>query len=83
MIIEILGWVSTALVLLGFWFNARNARRPAFMTWIVGDVGWITYDIFIDNWSHLVLSAVIIAMNIYGMINMVYKNDSKGHNAGQ
>ena len=40
------------------------------ITWIVGDIGWITYDFYIDNISHLVLSAVIISINLYGIFNI-------------
>ena len=66
--IELLGWVSTLLVLLGYIMNARGNSNIAMITWIVGDTGWITYDFFIDNLSHLVLSLIIIAINVYGII---------------
>lgn len=65
--IEILGWVSTALVLIGYILNARNIRTGAMIAWIIGDIGWITYDLFIDNISHMVLSFVIISINLYGI----------------
>ena len=68
--IEILGWLSTALVLLGFVFNSKGKYTLAMITWIVGDIGWITYDFYIDNISHLVLSAVIISINLYGIFNI-------------
>ena len=68
--IEILGWVSTALVLLGYVLNARAKFNAAMIVWIVGDIGWITYDFYIDNISHLVLSAVIISINLYGIFNI-------------
>ena len=68
--IEILGWVSTALVLIGFGLNANGRLHYAMLSWIVGDIGWITYDFFIDNYSHLVLSLVIIAINVYGIVNL-------------
>ena len=68
--IEILGWMSTAIVLAGFVFNAKGKYTWAMITWIIGDIGWITYDLFIDNFSHLVLSLVIISINIYGIINL-------------
>jgi hypothetical protein len=73
--IEILGWVSTALVLAGYVSNAKGWTKAAMITWIVGDTGWITYDFFIDNISHLVLSLVIIAINIYGIYRL-WKNSS-------
>jgi hypothetical protein len=72
--IEILGWISTALVLAGYVSNARGWTRTAMITWIVGDTGWITYDFFIDNYSHLVLSLVIIAINVYGIYRLWKKS---------
>ena len=73
--IEILGWISTALVLAGYVSNAKGWTKAAMITWIIGDTGWITYDFFIDNISHLVLSLVIIAINIYGIYRL-WKNSS-------
>ena len=71
--IEVLGWTSTTLVLIGYVLNARGQSNSAMIAWIVGDVGWITYDFFIDNLSHLVLSAVRIAINLYGIYNIKKK----------
>jgi len=71
--IEVLGWFSTALVLGGYIFNARLNTTTAFILWILGDIGWIIYDCYIDNFSHLVLSTVIIGINVYGMFN--HSND--------
>ena len=71
--IEVLGWASTVLVLMGFVLNARGIFTWAMVAWIVGDIGWITYDFFIDNFSHLVLSLVIISINIYGIIHLKKK----------
>tara|TARA_R110001583_G_scaffold11926_11_gene53260 strand:+ start:2094 stop:2327 length:234 start_codon:yes stop_codon:yes gene_type:complete len=71
--IEVLGWASTIIVLIGFVLNARGIFTWAMVAWIVGDIGWITYDFFIDNFSHLVLSLVIIAINIYGIIHLKKK----------
>ena len=68
--IEVLGWTSTVLVLLGYVLNAKMRYQAAMIVWIVGDIGWITYDFYIDNFSHLVLSIVIISINVYGMYNI-------------
>ena len=65
--IEVLGWTSTVLVLLGYVLNAKMRYQAAMVVWIVGDIGWITYDFFITNISHLVLSAIIISINLYGI----------------
>ena len=68
--IELLGWISTGLVLLGYIMNARQLTIYAMIAWIIGDTGWIIYDFFIDNLSHLVLSLIIIAINVYGIIRI-------------
>jgi hypothetical protein len=47
--IDLIGWISTALVLTGYVLNAKCYIRPAMVVWIMGDIGWITYDCFIDN----------------------------------
>ena len=71
--VEALGWISTALVLIGYILNARQLSKQAMIAWIIGDIGWITYDFYIDNFSHLVLSLVIIAINLYGIWNLLSK----------
>jgi len=68
--VEALGWISTVLVLIGFIFNSCRQLIPAIVIWIIGDIGWITYDIFINNYSHMFLSFIIIAINIYGIYNV-------------
>jgi hypothetical protein len=68
--IDFLGWASTILVLLGYICNAKQLTLYAMLAWIIGDIGWITYDFFIDNFSHLVLSIIIISINVYGMYNI-------------
>lgn len=71
--IETLGWISTILVLAGYILNAQTLTKYAMITWIVGDIGWITYDFFIANFSHLVLSLIIITINLYGIWNLLSK----------
>lgn len=75
--IEALGWISTLLVLMGYILNAKCLRTPAMIAWIVGDIGWITYDIFIDNFSHLALSAIIISINLFGIYETWKKSSQK------
>ena len=63
--IELLGWISTILVLLGYILNAKQKFKLAMTVWIIGDIGWIVYDFFIANISHLVLSVVIISFVVF------------------
>ena len=72
--IELLGWISTALVLVGYITNARGLTKTAMVAWIIGDIGWIIYDIFISNISHMVLSLVIICINLYGIYRIWKKS---------
>ena len=68
--IETLGWISTILVLEVYIFNAQHYTKLAMFSWILGDIGWVTYDLLITNISHMVLSLVIISINIYGIWNI-------------
>ena len=74
--ITLLGWVSTALVLLGYITNARGLTKWAMITWILGDCGWIVYDVYIQNISHMALSLVIIVINLTGIYRL-WKLSSK------
>jgi hypothetical protein len=63
------------LVLLGFLLNAKQKYIPALIVWIVGDIGWIIYDIFIDNFSHGFLSFSLILINLYAIKNTYGRKD--------
>jgi len=64
--VDILGWLCTILILTGYILNATQNQILAFTIWIIGDIGWILYDYYIDNWSHATLSTLIIVINLYG-----------------
>ena len=76
--IEILGWVSTAMILLGAFVNAKGFYKYAMIIWIIGDIGWIMYDIYIHNISHMFLSLVIIGINSFG-IHRIWKQSSQNN----
>lgn len=69
--IEVVGWVCTGLVLAGYYLNAAQKRLAAMASWIVGDIGWVVYDIYINNLSHAVLSGAIISLNLYGIYKII------------
>ena len=75
--VEFLGWFSTALILLAYVFNSKGHTRAAMWTWIIGDVCYITYDLFIVNYSHMVLSLIVILINVYGIYNNLKKKKRK------
>ena len=76
MMIQFLGWICTALILIGYLLNAKQELQSAMIIWIIGDIGWVAYDIMIQNVSHAALSATIIGLNIYGIFNILNKNNS-------
>lgn len=67
---EILGWLCTTLVLLGYLFNSNKKTKYAMVAWCTGDLGWIVYDCYINNPSHAALSVAIILINLYGMYKL-------------
>lgn len=73
----LLGWISTALVLIGYVTNAKGYYVYAMIAWILGDLGWIIYDLYIDNYSHMVLSLIIISINVFGIIRLWKKLSRK------
>ena len=75
--IEVLGWTSTLLVLAGYILNARQLTRYAMATWIIGDIGWIVYDVYIHNISHMMLSLVILGINLYGIFRLWNSSSEK------
>lgn len=75
---EYLGWAATVTVLLGFIFNSKRYSLTACILWIVGDIGWVIYDILIQNFSHMTLSFVIILINLYAIRNINLNNEFKG-----
>lgn len=75
--IEVFGWLCTAVILVGFILNSYGKLYPALITWIIGDIGWIVYDLYIDNISHLALSMAIIGINVFGIVNLIKKKQDE------
>lgn len=65
-----LGWISTALILAGYFLNSSQKLKYAILVWCTGDIGWIIYDYYINNLSHAVLSGIIILLNMYGLYKL-------------
>ena len=80
--IEVLGWISTALILLGALVNAKGFYKYAMGIGIVGDIGWIIYDVSIHNISHMFLSLVIISINVFG-IYRIWKQSSENNKSNK
>lgn len=70
---ELVGWVCTLLVLVGYYLNSIQKYLLAMLMWSIGDIGWIVYDISISNFSHMALSGTIILLNGYGIYRILNK----------
>jgi hypothetical protein len=69
--IDIIGWIATGLVLIGYWLNSNQLHYQAMIVWISGDIGYITYDILQKIYPHLMLSCFIIILNLYGIYKIL------------
>jgi nicotinamide riboside transporter PnuC len=72
--IEVLGWIATALLLVGYWLNAKKQISSWFF-WMIGNSMMLVYAALIESNSVAFLSVVLIALNIYGYFS--WKNESK------
>lgn len=68
---ETVSWICTVLILTGYYLNSQKRYFPAMLVWIIGDIGWIAYDLYIDNISHMVLSIIIICLNLIGIYKII------------
>tara|TARA_R110002020_G_scaffold180164_1_gene374386 strand:- start:3290 stop:3514 length:225 start_codon:yes stop_codon:yes gene_type:complete len=72
--IEVLGWIATALLLVGYWLNAKK-KISSWFFWMIGNSLMLGYAVLIESNSVAFLSVVLIALNIYGYFS--WKNESK------
>ncbi|KKN24490.1 hypothetical protein LCGC14_0894300 [marine sediment metagenome] len=61
-----ISWIITAGSILGAIFNARGNVK-GFYIWIVANVGWITYNIYIEEYALAALFGVYTFICIYGI----------------
>ena len=66
--IEILGWLATAMLLVGYWANAQK-KLYSWILWMFGNTLMLIYAFLITSHSVMFLSIVLIGMNIYGYFN--------------
>ncbi|MBT3479631.1 MAG: hypothetical protein HOA15_02770 [Candidatus Marinimicrobia bacterium] len=63
--IELLGWIATALLLIGYYLNAKK-NLNSWLVWLVGNSVMLIYALFINSYSVAFLSVVLVFLNIYG-----------------
>lgn len=72
---ELFGWICTIMIVIGFILNSIGKLKYAIYVWIIGDIGWILYDLSIRNYSHFALSIIIIIINVYGLYKLKENED--------
>ena len=71
MIVDLIGWLGTALIMLGYIFNAKK-NKVCFLIWGFGNIAFLIYGYFINAIPQIAISVFVIGMNVYG-----YKQWSK------
>ena len=64
---EIIGWVGTFFIPLGYYLNA-NKKISSWFFWFFGNTIMLVYAILIQSYSVAFLSVFLMGMNIYGYI---------------
>ena len=62
---EILGWTATALLLVGYYLNAKQYIY-SWLGWLVGNSMMMIYAMLIQSYSVAFLSIVLVFLNIFG-----------------
>ena len=63
--IEILGWIATAILLIGYYLNAKK-YISSFIIWFTGNALMGIYAYVIESFSVVALSIVLMILNLYG-----------------
>ena len=72
--IELLGWLATLVLLVGYYLNAKKLIS-SWVLWFIGNSAMLIYALLITSYSVAFLSVVLMGMNVYGYIS--WKNESK------
>ena len=65
---EIIGWIGTALILLGYYLNAHK-KTSSWMVWFTGNTAMLLYSLNIMAWPQFTLAIALMILNIYGWLN--------------
>ena len=66
--IEFLGWISFLFILIGYYLNAK-LNKKCFYFWVIGNILYSLYGIYINAIPIIATSILVLAMNIYGFKN--------------
>lgn len=67
-ILEIIGWIATALSLTGN-VGVLRKRSWGMLSWTVANVLWITYDVAMQAYPQAFLFLMYLCLSVYGLIS--------------
>ena len=83
MLYPVLQTFLTIGCLLGNYFNCKRIKF-CFIIWILCNIGWLYVDFLSCAYSRMVLNAVQIGFNVYGLTLWASKhNDMKGRDVNE
>ena len=71
MIIDLIGWLGTTMILIGYYLYAKK-YKTCFYVWGIGNIAFLIYSYLINATPQIAVSFFVLGMNIYG-----YKQWSK------
>lgn len=72
--IEIIGWVATAILLFGYYLNAKKYIY-SWLVWLTGNTAMLIYAWLIESHSVAFLSIALMGLNLYGYFS--WKSEGK------
>lgn len=76
MLFSLIQTLLTIGCLLGDYFNCKKIRI-CFIVWAICNVGWLCVDLINGAYSRMVLDAVQICFNLYGLKKWTKSNDKE------
>ena len=78
-IIEIIGILSTVLILIGMCFKTTTIKGSIFMRMfnVIGSVTFMTYGILLPAYSTAILNGILILVNSYHLILLLKQKNKK------
>jgi len=66
MSLDTISWILTVWAIIGAILNARGSIK-GFYIWIVGNIGWVAYNLYIEEWALAALFVVYTLISTYGI----------------
>jgi nicotinamide riboside transporter PnuC len=65
--IQIISWITTAICLTGTILNVKKLNA-CFYLWLIGNILWLSIDIYNGLWSRAILDIVQGVLALWGII---------------